>query len=423
MIASVPGPTDVTIVDVAAVLPDRIVEPATVIVREGLIADVVEGAARSGTDVVDGAGAYCIPGVVDTHSDGLEKELRPRPGVLLPIEFALRSFEGRVRAAGVTTIYHGIGYENTDKYDRSVDQAKRITTQIDALAASETALIDHRVLHRLDVRDADGLDALADRIASAPADHPPLVSYEDHTPGIGQYADRTGFERYVAGTRGLDPDEARRYIDRYLEERDAQLGNRARAMPWLTEQARRGTLRLMAHDPANVADVEEADVAGAAIAEFPTTVDAAREARARGLRTVCGGPNALRGTSHSGNVSARELIALGLCDGLASDYLPSTLLGAVGIMVHDGALDLPTAIGLVTSGPAATVGLVDRGRIEPGLRADLALVRFHGRVPAVEAVLCQAASVDAGSPRDLVSDTTPRVTSAGARREFFEEMP
>jgi alpha-D-ribose 1-methylphosphonate 5-triphosphate diphosphatase len=119
------------------------------------------------------------------------------------------------------------------------------------------------------------------------------------------------------------------------------------------------------------------------VAEFPLSVEAAAEARRRGMPVVMGAPNVLRGGSHSGNVAAAELVAQGLCDVLASDYLPSTLLAAVFTLVADGISTLPAAMRLVTSGPADLAGLDDRGRLEPGCRADLALVALDGRWPRV----------------------------------------
>ena len=395
-------PSDFAITNVTAVLPNRVVDDATIVVRDGLVESVSErGATPPAT--IDGHGALCAPGLVDTHSDGLEKELRPRPGVVFPMEFALRSFEGRVRGAGVTTIHHGVGYENGAKYDRSVEQAMEMNAAVDDRSDSGSALVDHRVLHRLDVRDADGFGALRTVISETlQRDIPPLVSYEDHTPGQGQYTDRRWMERYISGTRGLPADEAERYIDQLIADRDAQLGQRDVALPWLAALARVDAIRLMCHDPATPDDIEEATALGVAIAEFPTTVAAARAARERGLRIVCGAPNALRGESHSGNVSARELVALGLCDTLASDYLPSTLLGAVAGLVHTGVCDLASAVALVTAGAAATVGLHDRGRLEPGQRGDLVVFDLHGTLPTVRLVASQAPASPAARTTRLV---------------------
>lgn len=372
--------------DVSAVLADRVVDAATIVVEDGVIASIAESGPAP-RDAVDGRGAFCFPGLVDTHSDGLEKELRPRPGVELPVDFALRSFEGRVRAAGVTTLFHGVGFENGEKYDRSVTLANALCDAVERRADAGGSLVDHRILYRLDARDADGFVALRDRLPARRVAAPPLVSFEDHTPGQGQYTDRAAFERYIAGTRRLSDDVAREVVDELIVERDRLAANRERALPWLTAEAGAGRIRLMAHDPATAGDIDDAGTWNAAIAEFPTTIDAARLAKERGLRTVCGAPNVLRGRSHSGNVSAVELIALGLCDGLASDYLPSTLVGAVAVLVERGVCDISRAVALVTSGPADTVGFVDRGRLAVGQRGDLTVVAIEGSWPTVRAVL------------------------------------
>jgi len=372
--------------DVRAVLPDRVVDAATIVVEGGLIASVQSRGAAP-PDAFDGRGAFCFPGLVDTHSDGLEKELRPRPGVELPTDFAMRSFESRVRAAGVTTLYHGVGFENGEKYQRSVNMANSLCDAIERRAGAPGALIDHRILYRLDARDRDGLEALTARLPERLDDGAnALVSFEDHTPGQGQFADRAAFEVSIAGSRGVSDDVARKIVDELIVEREQMAANRGLALPWLTGEAASGTIRLMAHDLVSADDVDEAVSWNAAIAEFPTTVDAARRARECGLRTVCGAPNVVRGQSHSGNVRATELIALGLCDGLASDYLPSTLVGAVAVLVATGVCDVPRAVALVTSGPAGTVGLTDRGRLTPGHRGDLIAVAIEGSWPTVRAV-------------------------------------
>lgn len=390
-------PRDLTITNATAVLPGELLADATVVIRDGLIAAVHDGPPEPGETavVVDAAGAFVMPGLVDTHSDGLEKELQPRPGVQLPTEFGLRSFEGRVRAAGVTTMFHGVAYEDTPSGTRSVAGARRAVAAIRARAAESGALIDHRILYRLDVRSPHGFDALVDDLDGlfgGGDGEAPLVSYEDHTPGRGQYTQRVWYERYIAGIRGLDEAAAKRVIDELIAERDAKLDNVDRVMPWLAGHALAGRIRLMAHDPALDSEVADAVSVGAAIAEFPTTVPAAAAARKAGLRTVCGGPNALRGESHSGNVSARELIGLGLCDGLSSDYMPSTLLGSVATLVALGECDLPTAAALVTSGPADTVGLGDRGRLAPGLRGDLAVFTLDGPLPTVRLTVSQGSN-------------------------------
>lgn len=383
---------------VRAVLADRVLDDATVVVEDGLIASVTErGPAPPGA--LDGRGAFCLPGIVDTHSDGLEKEVQPRPGVPFPCDFALGSFEGRVRAAGVTTVFHGVSFEQNEKETRTVELANSLCDVIAARRRGAEPLVDHRVLHRLDARDPAGLDALAGQLAAAAPAPAPLVSFEDHTPGQGQYADTTFFHRYLVDAQKLTAAEADARIEELRSTRDARLGQREAAIGWLAERARAGAIRLLAHDPASGAEVAEAIGWGSAVAEFPTRVEAAAAAHEAGLATVMGAPNVLRGGSHSGNVAAEELVARGLCTALASDYLPSTLVAAAFRLAERGIATLPAAVGLVTAGPATVAGLADRGRLDPGLRSDLVLATVDGSWPTVRAVFrAPDATVPPGPP-------------------------
>lgn len=183
--------------NVTAVKRDEVIENSRIVVEDGIVVEIGPSLGNLG-ETFDGRGAFCIPGIVDTHSDGLEPEPRPRPGAQLPLGFSLRSFESKVRAAGITTLFHGIGFENDG--NRTVDGANAFVDLIYGYS-NESALIDNRVLYRLDARDAAGFDALVARIDADRLIEPnPLVSFEDHTPGQGQYKDRSSFEQYVMGT-------------------------------------------------------------------------------------------------------------------------------------------------------------------------------------------------------------------------------
>jgi alpha-D-ribose 1-methylphosphonate 5-triphosphate diphosphatase len=379
-------PADYVLGHVRAVLPDRILDDALVAVRGGLLAGVEPHHPGVQADV-DGDGLLCVPGLVDTHSDGLEKERLPRPGAELPIDFALLSFEAKLRAAAITTVFHGAGFEQS--YGRGLMRTIEAAQQVcDAIEARSRGLVDHRLLYRLDVRCHEGLAALRERLADI--SDQVLVSHEDHTPGQGQYADRRYYERYLIGTRGFSEQQAVDHVDQLITERSGRLGFREDAMSWLDEQAHAGRIRLLGHDLSSVTEVDELVERGGTVAEFPTMVEAAEAARERGLLVVMGAPNVLRGSSHNGNASGRQLVARGLVTSIASDYLPSGLLAAVFALADAGLVTLPEAIGLVTSGPADVAGLVDRGRLQPGLRADLALIAPGPLWPVVHAVLVSA---------------------------------
>jgi alpha-D-ribose 1-methylphosphonate 5-triphosphate diphosphatase len=383
-------PTRVVITDVQAVTPDRVITDATIVCEGGRITELRSGGPRP-AQAIQGDGLLCLPGLVDTHSDGLEKELRPRRTVILPYDFALLSFEGRLRAAGVTTAFHGVGFEDGRNDDRTIAGAFRFCDVITERRSDPGALADHRVLHRLEARSPAGLPAVQARlddgaglVDGSPA-APPLVSFEDHTPGQGQFRDVEKFKRAIDPEllpEGLSIDE---YIEMRRVEAEAATAHREASFEALGQMARDGIITLLGHDLEDPDQVAHAHEQGASIAEFPLTLEAARAAIELGMAVVMGGPNVLRGGSHSGNVAARELIREGLCTGLASDYLPSTLLGAMGRLVADGE-SMVDAVGLITAGPADLSGLTDRGRLEVGQRADLILVDPRPAWPTVRSV-------------------------------------
>jgi alpha-D-ribose 1-methylphosphonate 5-triphosphate diphosphatase len=389
-------PADYVLGNVRAVLPDTVIDDAHVVVRDGRIAEVLPSSGARVPDV-DGGGLHVVPGLVDVHSDGLEKERLPRPGVPLPWMFSMASFEGKIRAAGITTVFHGASFSDrqTAKNERSVLMAEEMCEAIEAWNARDVdeRLVDHHILHRLDVRSQPGLDSLRGYIEKRVdngffnADHPAVISHEDHTPGIGQYADRTFFETYVKAMQGVSEEDARAHVDLIAAEREANIGVREESMAWLHDRSMGGIARVFGHDPESAVEIADLAARGGNVAEFPTTIEAAREAVARGMSVIMGGPNIIRGGSHSGNVSAEELASLGVVTALASDYLPSSLMGAAFSLAERNILSLPEAVGLVTSGPAKAVGLHDRGSLVEGQRADLVLVSIEHGCPVIRSVL------------------------------------
>lgn len=366
-------PRNYAIGNVRAVLPDRVLSRATVVVREGRIADVVEGLRDTAIDL-DGGDLLLAPGFIDVHSDALERERVPRAHAEVPLDFALASYEGRIASAGTTTMFHGAAFQH--------QTARGLTRS--AHAALETCLavedhvsyrVDHRVLHRLDLLSADGARTLRRRLDALPEDAPAqLVSHEDHTPGQGQYADPAVMRRALVDGDGLTPAEAAQQVDRLMREREENLHTREASLRWLSDEAWNGRIRLLGHDPDSADEISALAGRGGSVAEFPTTLEAARAAREQGLSIVAGAPNILRGASHSGNISAGELVGAGLVDALASDYLPTGLLAAAALLARAGTLTLPEAVGLITSGPARVSGLEDRGELREGLLADFALI-------------------------------------------------
>jgi alpha-D-ribose 1-methylphosphonate 5-triphosphate diphosphatase len=374
---------DYSIHNVTVVTPEALFPKARVVVEGGVIAglELHDRAAPSGS--IDGGGFYLLPGLIDVHSDGLEKELSPRAGVVFPESFGLRSFEGRLRGAGVTTAMHGIGYEQDIRQERTVELAERLTAALRQRSSEPGALVDHRILYRVDARDPEGIAALELHLETFQRPgQAAFVSFEDHTPGQGQYANLDHYRRWLQN-RTDDAESVETELQRTLARRAEKLVHRDPNLERLCRLARSGDITLLVHDPVTTEDIESAANWPASIAEFPTTTEAARAAIDLGMATVLGAPNVMRGGSHSGNVSAEDLVRKNLVTCLASDYQPATLLAAAFLLAERGACALSAAVSLITEGPARMLGLPDRGRIEVGRRADLVLCEFDGTWPSV----------------------------------------
>jgi alpha-D-ribose 1-methylphosphonate 5-triphosphate diphosphatase len=217
-----------------------------------------------------------------------------------------------------------------------------------------------------------------------------LVSLMDHAPGQRQFVDVGKYREYNQGRYGLTDAQLDALVQRRLEER-ARYADDHRAA--ITALCRKHGLPVASHDDATTGHVDEAMQAGAAIAEFPTTLEAARAAHEYGLAVLAGAPNLVRGRSHSGNVTAAELAARGWLDVLSSDYVPASVLHGAFLLHRHHGLALPRAIATVSATPARRVGLEDRGAIAVGRRADLVRVRVSGDVVAVRGVWCQGERV------------------------------
>lgn len=357
-----------TLGHVRAVLGTQILDDQLISVADGVIEEIRDHPQALSADI-DGRGNLCLPGLIDLHTDALAREYRPRPGVNMPIDLAMQAAEGNLLAAGVTTAFHAVSFQAKSAVGIPINSPQAPDVH-DAVNNHPGPRMDHRVLHRLDVRCRKGVQMFRQQLGG---NGTPLVSYEDHTPGQGQYRDRAVMERWLLEAQHMTVKQASAHVDRLIAERDEEIPFRQQTLDWLAELAADNSIRLMGHDPVTPQEIDELIERNAEIAEFPTTLEAAEHAHAKGIATVAGAPNVLLGGSHSGNVSALELAQAGVLDILASDYLPSSLLSSAFELARLGHATLPSAIAMITANPAAAAGLHDRGTLKAGYRADLVL--------------------------------------------------
>lgn len=355
----------------------------SVLVRDGKIVAVDRGAGGVGEDL---DGDVLMPGVIDLHTDNLEKHFFPRPNIDWNPVSAAVTHDGCCLSVGVTTVFDSLSVGSFNPaVARNHDNLTRLADGL--LSARDAGMLKGD--HRLHWRCETPADDLPDRLNQL-ARHrlTSLFSLMDHTPGQRQYRN---LEKHLANWRknGMTDDEVDERMAGILERQGRNAVNHRKLV---AEVAKSQGVPLASHDDEDVAHVDEAADLGATVAEFPVTVEAAERARERGMIVVMGGPNLIRGGSYSGNVPAADLAKAGLLDAFASDYVPRSLIECAFVMTNGQfGWSLAKAAALVTATPAKAAQLEDRGVIEPGRRADLVRVRVAGGLPVIRGVWVEGA--------------------------------
>lgn len=357
------------------VLADDVIE-GSVAIDGGTIAAIEDGPARAGEDF---EGDYLIAGLIELHTDHLENHYRPRTGVFWDPVAALHAHDVQISGSGITTVFDSVRIGSDHEVPDMGPHVEQMTGAIAKASEAGWLRAEHFVHLRCELPSHDVLEHF-EAFATKPQTR--LASMMDHTPGQRQFRSIEDYKRFYQAGRSLDELDqfiATRLADqeRYSAVHRAQIARRSRELG----------LALASHDDATIAEVEESVADGVAIAEFPTTLEAAAAAHDAGLAILMGSPNVVRGKSHSGNISATDLVRAGLLDILSSDYVPFALLQAAFVLperVDD--IGLPAALATVTINPAKAAGLTDRGEIAIGKRADLVRVRLVDGLPVVRGV-------------------------------------
>ena len=354
------------------VTPDRVVEGASLVLEEGRIAGISTRPEHSG-ETLDAAGRFVLPGLVDLHSDAVEKQLEPRPSVTLPQELAFLEIDRYFASSGITTGFHAISF--MEDRNRSLARGRALCAMIARFRPEGS--VRHELHLRCELPEEASLDVIEELLRIYPVK---IISIMDHTPGQGQFRDLEWFRRYWRDSVGMEEGRISAAI--------AEAGNGEHRLAFdrverMASAAWKNGATLASHDDDTVERVEALAGHGVRVSEFPVTAGAARRARELGLKVCMGAPNALRGTSSGGNLSALEAIKSDLVDALCSDYYPPSLLQAAFKLAGERLLDLPAAVRLVSAGPASAAGLSGRGEIRESAAADLLVVGDRLGLPIV----------------------------------------
>ena len=363
------------------VLPNEILR-GSVLIKKGIIADISEGESYVPSKI-NLEEDYLIPGLIELHTDNLERHCTPRPKVYWPFSSAVIAHDAEMAAAGITTVFDAIAaggaIENDARDTMLIEAANAILESINSGVMRAT----HYLHMRCEVSNPRVLEFFE------PFKDEPLVklvSLMDHTPGQRQFADENQLRIYYQGKYGLSENEFKNMIVERKKLHDLFSNKNRKTIAKVCNERK---IITATHDDATREHILEAADLGATISEFPTTLEAAAVAHEKGVKTVMGGPNVVRGGSHSGNVSASELAQANVLDALSSDYVPSSLLLGAFKFHDDLETTLPEAITMVTKNPAEMAGFKDRGQISIGNRADLVQVRrINNQTPIARQTWC-----------------------------------
>jgi alpha-D-ribose 1-methylphosphonate 5-triphosphate diphosphatase len=348
----------------------------TIRIKDGVIADIETGLSSTSASI-DCNGDYVFPGLIDIHTDNLERHIMPRTNAEWPVTAAIVSHDAQVITAGITTVLDALCIGTMGTGVRRFEKVKEVIEQTDAGKRNRIFRSEHLLHLRVELTNE-----LTTQMFAELYKHPDvvLVSLMDHTPGQRQWANMENFIAMERKDYKLTEEQIANSL-RMFEENQKRYYSPNRASLLAMVKDRR--MVLASHDDTTLEHVEEAAADGIHISEFPTTLLAAQAARDRSMHIVAGSPNLVLGRSHSGNVAASDLARAGLLDVLSSDYVPSSLLYGAFQLTSINETPIHEALKTVTLNPAQLLGLSDRGSLEVGKRADVIRVRMVDQTPLV----------------------------------------
>jgi alpha-D-ribose 1-methylphosphonate 5-triphosphate diphosphatase len=362
---------------------------ADVVIEHDYIIDVVPhgtaGVAGTGGKIHDFGDRLLVPGFVDLHSDAIEKEIEPRPGASFPVPHALVDLDKKLAMSGITTMFHAVAFNDESLVGQRGTAVAAQTINEIVQCNRQTLQVDNLVHARYEITSFNSIPVLKRLLREKSIR---LLSLMDHSPGQGQFKSLESWKKYHIPVYNM----AEQDVDSFIKDKIEKRTTSVQYLEELTSCARGLGVTLASHDDDTTGKVDLMYELGIGISEFPLNAETAAYAQKRQILTGMGAPNVVRGQSQNGNISARSLIEQGLCDFLCSDYHPCSMLQAVYTMHREIGIELAQAYAYVSTTPAQIGGLVDRGKIEQGLLADILVVE-DSNLPKIVMTLKDGTSI------------------------------
>ncbi len=352
-----------TIIRSTNVLIDGKFQGADIVIQGKMITAV--NPYRSIDVAIDLGERRIVPGFVDLHGDAIEKEIEPRPGARFPTAMAVVELDKKLSMAGVTTMYHAIGFNDEElSKGRGTQQSRELIEEI--YEANKKHLgVDNLVHARFEITSETSLQVIKDLIAQKKVD---MLSIMDHSPGQGQFKTLESWKKYHLAAYEIDAED----VDEYIKTKTSK--DKVGIVEDLVQYGLNHDIAVLSHDDDCEEKLNTLKNLGVTFSEFPLSIEVAKLAKNMNISTGMGAPNVVRGGSQSGNIAARELVKEGVCDYLCSDYHPASLLMSPYRLKEDVNLELEDGFAMISSTPARLAGLGDRGVIAEGKKADIVII-------------------------------------------------
>lgn len=346
----------------------RLYESGSVLIEGDVVADVFHSDADiRDVRLIETGGDLIMPGLVDLHSDSLERSIEKRKGVYFDPDFAILNLDRQLASCGITSFCHAVSFADGEFGLRKPEEAENCIRKIVEFNRSGQSLVNHLTHVRYEVGSPKSFDSIIKLINEGIVD---ILSIMDHTPGQGQFKTMASYVTFQSTEYGLSQDE----ILEKAAEKQAENDRAWQMVKELTHIAGQAGIPILSHDDDTHAKIDLIQRLGVTACEFPVTLEAAAKASQTGMNVFMGAPNLIRNQSTNGNLKASDTILEGLCTGLVSDYYPESLFQAA-FMASRFSSDEANALQMVTSNPGRFLNTTPpTGIIEKGAYADIVVI-------------------------------------------------
>jgi alpha-D-ribose 1-methylphosphonate 5-triphosphate diphosphatase len=379
---------NIIIENITAILQDKTLEEASIRITDGIITEIGQGYLSGKETRLNCESKYLLPGLIDLHSDSLEKVIEPRPRVIFPTTSAITDFDKTLPTYGITTMFHCVAFVHTDhqKMLRNNDISNNILRE---LLFMRPYLKTRTCIHiRYDILNQEVIPLLKELATEQKVN---LLSLMDHTPGQGQFKDAERYVELMSKMYGRTTTE----VLADVETRKKAQADIADEDIWdLADIYTKNNIPIASHDDDSTEKVQAMSELGVTISEFPINMDAIQAAHDRGMHTIVGAPNIIIGKSHSGNLSARSAVQQSLANIICSDYIPSSIFHSLFLLKDIDDKPFHEIVALASLNPAQAVGIDSyTGSITEGKWADLIICSDESGIPKIERTFVQGYEV------------------------------